>query len=64
MMAAETILIIDNDPSHFKLEKLALAGYDHDIRTAVNAEETMKVLEKFQPRLICRFRLQPLLNAI
>ena len=51
-MAKVPILIVEDNPSHIKLEKLALGSDSYDIRTAQNADEMMKVLAEFQPRLI------------
>lgn len=51
-MAMEPILIVDDNLSHLKLEKLALAENVYDIRTATNADEAIKALEQFQPKLI------------
>lgn len=51
-MTSESILIVDDNPSHLKLEKLALAEGAYDIHTAANAEEMMKELETFEPKLI------------
>lgn len=47
-----SILIIDNNPSHLKLEKLALTDAAYQIRTANTADEAMKVLSEFKPHLI------------
>jgi CheY-like chemotaxis protein len=46
------LLIIEDNASHSKLEKLALANSGYDIRAASNADEAMKILAEFHPRLI------------
>lgn len=51
-MAGESILIIDDNPINLKLEKILLTVEGYDIRTATDAEESLKLLESFKPRLI------------
>ena len=51
-MAVERILIVEANLSHMKLEKLVLMEKGYDIRTACNADETMKELEEFKPQLV------------
>lgn len=51
-MAAEVILIIDDNPSHLKLEKIVLGGFGYDLRVAASADEALKVLEQVKPDLI------------
>lgn len=51
-MTSERIIIIDDNLSHLKLEKLALAENGYDIRTATNSIELIKLLESFKPQLI------------
>lgn len=46
------ILIVDSNKSHLKLEKLVLSEANYDIRTAANANDAMKILGEFHPRLI------------
>jgi two-component system, cell cycle response regulator DivK len=51
-MTGEPILIVDDNPINLKLEKILLGVEGYDIRTATDAEEALKLLETFQPRLI------------
>lgn len=51
-MAGEQILIIDDNPINLKLEKILLNVEGYDIRTATDAEEALKVLESYKPRLV------------
>lgn len=51
-MMSSLILIVENNPSHLKLEKITLEREGYVIRTAKDADETMKVLETFKPQLI------------
>jgi len=51
-MGAIPILIIENNDSHLKLEKLALADDNYEIRSTTNAKETMEMLKEFHPHLI------------
>lgn len=51
-MVGEPILIIDDHPLNLKLAKVLLASEGYEIRTAINAEEALTVLETFQPKLI------------
>jgi two-component system, cell cycle response regulator DivK len=51
-MSQEPILIVDDNPMNLKLEKRLLEIEDYQVLTARSAEETLKVLEYFRPRLI------------
>lgn len=51
-MAAEPILIVDDNPVNLKLVRVLLAGEGYDVRTAADAEEALEVLKEFKPRLI------------
>ena len=51
-MASEAILIVDDNPVNLKLVYLLLAGEGYNVRTATDAEEALKVLQEFSPRLI------------
>lgn len=46
------LLIIDDNPINLKLAKILLSVEGYEIRTASDAEEALKVLETYQPRLI------------
>ena len=51
-MASEAILIVDDNPVNLKLAHLLLVGEGYNVRTATDAEEALKVLQEFSPRLI------------
>lgn len=51
-MAGEPILIVDDHPINLKLARVTLAAAGFDVRTAAGAEEAMRALESFTPRLI------------
>jgi CheY-like chemotaxis protein len=51
-MASEPILIVDDNAQNLKLAKVILATEGYDVRTAVDAEDALRVLESFTPRLI------------
>jgi CheY-like chemotaxis protein len=51
-MAGEPILIVDDNPANLKLARVLLAGEGYRVRTAVDAEDALSVLQGFRPRLI------------
>jgi CheY-like chemotaxis protein len=51
-MAAEPILIVDDNPQNLKLARVLLVSEGFDVRTAVDAEDALRVLTVFNPRLI------------
>lgn len=51
-MTAERILIVEDNPSHSKLEQMVLANSGYEIHVAVNADEAIKEVRSFKPRLI------------
>lgn len=51
-MAAEPILIIDDNLLNLKLVTYLLTAKGYDIHTAANAEVALSILKTFQPRLI------------
>jgi CheY-like chemotaxis protein len=51
-MAGEPILIVDDNPANLKLARVLLTGEGYEVRTAADAEEALRVLEGFRPRLI------------
>ena len=51
-MAGEAILIVEDNPINLKLAKLILLAEKYDVRTATDADEALKVLAAFHPRLI------------
>lgn len=51
-MAGEPILIIDDNPTNAKLARIILEDEGFSVQTAQGAEEALRVLEQFEPRLI------------
>ncbi|HLV67365.1 MAG TPA: response regulator [Polyangiaceae bacterium] len=51
-MPGEPILIVDDNPQNLKLARVLLLGEGYTVRTAIDAEEALRVLEEFQPALI------------
>ena len=51
-MPGELILIVDDSPVNLKLAKVLLTKEGYEVRTAGDAEEALKTLETFKPRLI------------
>lgn len=51
-MAGESILIVEDNPTNLKLEKLLLTIEGYEVRVAINAEEALNVLASFCPQLI------------
>jgi two-component system cell cycle response regulator DivK len=51
-VAGEPILIVDDTPQNLKLVRVLLAAEGYQVRTAVDAEEAMRVLDTFHPQLI------------
>ncbi len=51
-MAGEPILIVDDNAQNLKLARVILSVEGYDIRTAGDAEEALRILATFTPRLI------------
>ena len=51
-MPNEAILIVDDNAANLKLARLLLTAEGHDARTAIDAEQALKLLETFKPGLI------------
>jgi two-component system cell cycle response regulator DivK len=51
-MASEQILIIDDTPVNLKLTRILLTNEGYTVRTAVDAEEALTILETFHPDLM------------
>lgn len=51
-MAGEAILVIDDDPPNAKLARVLLESDGYVVETAGSAEEALRVLARFTPRLI------------
>ena len=51
-MASDPVLIVDDNPQNLKLAKVILAAEGYEVKTAIDAEDALKILESFVPRLI------------
>lgn len=51
-MNSQSILVVDDNESNLELIEAILESKDYLVKTAMDAEEAMKVLETFQPKLI------------
>src|SRR4051812_20622549 len=51
-MPSEPILIVDDNAANLKLARLLLTAEGHDARTAIDAEQALKMLETFRPEVI------------
>jgi two-component system cell cycle response regulator DivK len=51
-LAGEPILVVDDNPQNLKLARVILAAEGYQVRTAVDAEAALAVLESFAPRVI------------
>lgn len=51
-MNGHPILIVDDNESNLKLMKAVFDSDEYVVKTALDAEEAIKVLETFEPRLI------------
>jgi len=51
-MAGESVLIVDDNPQNLKLARVILAAEGYVVKTAIDAEDALLILESFVPRLI------------
>lgn len=51
-MTPEPLLIVDDNPQNLKLAKVILVAEGYEVKTAIDAEEALRILESFAPRLI------------
>jgi two-component system cell cycle response regulator DivK len=51
-MAGEPILIVDDNAQNLKLARVILTSEGYQVRTAVDAEDALTILESFAPRVI------------
>jgi CheY-like chemotaxis protein len=51
-MAGEPVLIVDDNAANLKLARILLSEEGYEVRTAGDAEEALRILETFLPRLI------------
>jgi two-component system cell cycle response regulator DivK len=47
-----SILVIEDNPANLKLVRVLLSAEGYEVRTAVDAEEALRVLQTYRPRLI------------
>jgi two-component system cell cycle response regulator DivK len=51
-MPGEAILIVDDNATNLKLARILLQGEGYEVRTAADAEEALRLLQTFTPRVI------------
>ncbi|HEY4187015.1 MAG TPA: response regulator [Polyangia bacterium] len=51
-MPGETILVVDDNAANLKLARILLQSDGYQVTTATNAEEALRLLSTFTPRLI------------
>jgi len=51
-MAGEAILVVDDNPINLKLTRVLLSQEGYEVKTAPDAEEALKIIGVFKPRLI------------
>jgi two-component system cell cycle response regulator DivK len=51
-MAGEPVLVVDDNSQNLKLVRVLLKTEGYEVRTAVDAEDAIRELEGFSPRLI------------
>ena len=51
-MAGDPVLIVDDNPQNLKLAKVILAAEGYEVKTAIDAEDALRILESFTPLLI------------
>jgi CheY-like chemotaxis protein len=51
-MSSQRILVVDDNPANLKLFTYLLAIPGYEVRTAADAEEALRILTTFKPRLI------------
>jgi len=51
-VTGDPILIVDDNPQNLKLARVLLRSEGYSVETAVDAEEALRVLQTFAPRLI------------
>jgi two-component system, cell cycle response regulator DivK len=51
-MAGDTVLIVDDNVANLKLARVLLQGEGYEVSTATDAEEALRLLSTFRPRVI------------
>jgi CheY-like chemotaxis protein len=52
VLAGEPILVVDDNAQNLKLARVILTSEGYQVRTAVDAEDALTILESFAPRVI------------
>ena len=63
-MAREPILIVDDNVQNLKLAKVILAGAGYEVKTAIDAEDALRILESFMPSLILMDLQMPRMDGL
>ncbi len=63
-MAAEAILVVDDNPMNLKLMRVLLTGESYAVTTAEDAEKAMVLLKSYRPRLILMDLQLPGMNGL
>ena len=51
-MSGEPILVVDDNATNLKLARVLLRGEGYEVQTATDAEDALRLLATFRPRLI------------
>jgi CheY-like chemotaxis protein len=51
-MAGEPILVVDDNATNMKLLRVLLMSHGYEVRTAVDANAALEIMNEFRPRLI------------
>jgi len=51
-MSGESTLVIDDNPQNLKLVRVLLRSEGYQVRSAADAEEGLRILTSFTPRLV------------
>lgn len=63
-MPGEPILVVDDNQANSKLVRVLLASEGYAIRTAADAEEALRILVEFRPRIILMDVQLPGMNGL
>jgi CheY-like chemotaxis protein len=63
-MPGERILVVDDNAHNLKLARVLLSGEGYDVRTAVDAEEALTMIDAFSPRLILMDLQLPVMDGL
>jgi CheY-like chemotaxis protein len=63
-VAHEPILIVDDNPQNLKLAKVILLSEGYDVKTAIDTEDALRLLESFTPALILMDLQLPRMNGL